>query len=44
MAIGEWALTAIDLRKYRVFSMICYIGMGWAVLPFTPQAMRTEKS
>ena len=46
LAIGEWALTAlavtltaIDLRKYRVFSMICYIGMGWAVLPFAPQAM-----
>lgn len=44
LAIGEWALTAlavtltaIDLRKYRVFSMICYIGMGWAVLPFAPQ-------
>ena len=32
-------LTAIDLRKYRAFSMICYIGMGWAVLPFLPQAM-----
>lgn len=28
------SLTAIDLHKYRVFSMICYIGMGWAVLPF----------
>lgn len=27
-------LTAIDLKKYNVFSMICYIGMGWAVLPF----------
>lgn len=25
-------LTAIDLRKYRVFSMICYIGMGWAAI------------
>ncbi len=25
-------LTAIDLRKYRVFSMICYIGMGWAAV------------
>ena len=22
-------LTAIDLKKYAVFSMICYIGMGW---------------
>ena len=39
--IFEWALallacvlTAIDLKKYSVFSMICYIGMGWAVIPF----------
>ena len=32
-------LTAIDLRNYRVFSMICYIGMGWAILPFVPQAV-----
>ena len=37
----EWALallaaglTAIDLDRYSVFSMICYIGMGWAVIPF----------
>ena len=39
--ILEWALcalaitlTAIDLKKYNVFSMICYIGLGWAILPF----------
>ena len=32
-------LTAIDLKKYNVFSMICYIGMGWAILPFLTQAM-----
>lgn len=32
-------LTAIDLKKYNVFSMICYIGMGWAIIPFAPQAM-----
>lgn len=25
-------LTAIDLKKYSVFSMICYIGMGWAII------------
>ena len=25
-------LTAIDLRKYRICSMICYIGMGWAAV------------
>ena len=42
----EWALTAtavtltaIDLKKYNVFSMICYIGMGWAILPFIPQTI-----
>ncbi len=32
-------LTAIDLKKYSVFSMICYIGMGWAVLPFVKQTV-----
>ena len=32
-------LTAIDLKKYNVFSMICYIGMGWAVIPFWKQTM-----
>ena len=32
-------LTAIDLKKYNVFSMICYIGMGWAVLPFLSETM-----
>lgn len=43
---AEWALaalattlTAIDLRNYRVFSMICYIGMGWGIIFFLPQAM-----
>lgn len=25
-------LTAIDLHKFRVFSMICYIGMGWTII------------
>ena len=41
LLILEWGLaalaitlTAIDLKKYNVFSMICYIGMGWAILPF----------
>ena len=42
----EWVLallaatfTAIDLKKYGVFSMICYIGMGWAVIPFWRQTL-----
>ena len=25
-------LTAIDLKKYSVFSMTCYIGMGWCII------------
>ncbi len=25
-------LNAIDLKKYRVFSMICYIGIGWSII------------
>lgn len=25
-------LTAIDLKKYSAFSMICYIGMGWCII------------
>ena len=33
-------LTAIDLKKYNVFSMICYVGMGWAVAPFIPQTIQ----
>ena len=44
----EWAmvalattLTAIDLKKYNVFSMICYIGMGWAIIPFWRQVITT---
>lgn len=32
-------LTAIDLERYNVFSMICYIGMGWSIIPFYSQAM-----
>ena len=26
------ALNAIDLKQYRVFSMICYLGMGWCII------------
>lgn len=41
----QWALaalavtlTAIDLKKYNIFSMVCYIGMGWCIAPFMGQA------
>ena len=33
-------LTAIDLKRYRVFSMVCYIGMGWAIIPVAPLLVR----
>lgn len=33
-------LTAIDLKKYNVFSMVCYIGMGWCVIPFWRQTLQ----
>lgn len=43
----QWALTglavtltAIDLKKYNAFSMICYICMGWAILPFVKQTIQ----
>ncbi len=39
MAILAATLTAIDLKKYSVFSMVCYIGMGWAILPFASQTL-----
>ena len=42
----QWALaalaitlTAIDLKKYTAFSMICYVGMGWSVICFVPHTI-----
>ncbi len=42
-----WALaamatvfTAIDLRKYRVLSMLCYIGTGWCIVLAAPIAIK----
>ena len=40
LAILAVVLTAIDLKKYNVFSMVCYIGIGWAVLPFLKQTLQ----
>ena len=37
MAALATTLTAIDLKKYKVFSNICYVGMGWAVIFSMPQ-------
>lgn len=33
-------LTAIDLKKYRVLSMVCYIGLGWCIVFAAPVAIR----
>jgi hemolysin III len=32
-------LTAIDLKSYRVFSMICYLVMGWCIIVVYPKAI-----
>ena len=44
----QWALTAlavtltaIDLKKYNTFSMICYIGMGWCIVLAAKVAIET---
>ena len=40
LTILATVLTAIDLHKYRVFSMICYIGIGWAIIFKAPLLVR----
>ena len=32
IALLAIVLNAIDLKKFKIFSMICYIGMGWCVI------------
>ena len=32
MAILGIALNSIDLKQYKKFSMICYLGMGWCII------------
>ena len=46
LLVAQWVLatlactlTAIDLKKYNVFSMICYIAMGWSIIFFIPQTI-----
>ena len=33
-------LTAIDLKKYQVLSMVCYIAMGWCIIFFIVPTVR----
>ena len=42
MAALGITLTAIDLKKYSKFSMICYLGMGWCIIftaPLLPEIL-----
>ena len=46
LMVGQWALcflaatlTAIDLKAYNCFSMVCYIAMGWGIILFIPQCI-----
>ena len=32
LAVLAIVLNAIDLKRFKVFSMICYLGMGWCVI------------
>lgn len=32
LALVGILLNSIDLKRYKVFSMICYLGMGWCIL------------
>lgn len=32
VAIIGIVLNAIDIKKYKVFSMICYLAMGWCIV------------
>ena len=48
LIVVEWSLaalaivfTAIDWQKYNIFSMICYIGMGWGIVFYFPNVIQT---
>ena len=46
LMVMEWGLTAlattltaIDLKKYNVFSMVCYIFLGWGIIFYLKQTL-----
>ncbi len=41
LAAMATTFTAIDLKKYSVLSMICYIGMGWCIVLAAEVAIET---
>ncbi len=40
LAAMATTFTAIDLKKYSVLSMICYIGMGWCIVLAADKAIK----
>ena len=40
LAAAAITFTAIDLHRYHRFSMVCYIGMGWAAIICVPLVIR----
>lgn len=34
IAVFAITFSSVDLEKYRILSIVCYIVMGWAILPF----------
>ena len=43
LAILGIVLNSIDLKRYRIFSMICYLIMGWCVVFKIPLLIKTLK-
>ena len=39
--MGCGGIGTIDLKKYKVFSMVCYLAMGWAVVSILGMTLRT---
>ena len=43
-AVVGITFNGINVKKYRVMSMICYIAMGWVIILFFPEFMRSVPS
>ena len=47
IAILGIVLNSIDIKKFRVFSMICYLAMGWCIIVkanLLPQLLGAKRS
>ena len=43
-AVVGITFNGINVKKYKVMSMICYIAMGWVIILFFPEFMRSVPS